>query len=221
MLFDAEHSPSTLPHLHAQLAALTGGGTASIVRVPGISLSAFKHYLDLGVAGLMVPNVASAEDAALAVSYTRYPPRGVRGIAGTVRATNYGRDGNYLATAEERISLIAQIESARGIDRVDAIARTDGVDAVFIGPNDLAADIGHLGEPRHPAVVAVVEEALRAIRSAGKSAGVLCGEPDCSRYVEAGATMVALGSDLGLMVRAADALAARLIPIFNQIAECP
>ena len=209
LLFDLEHTPNALPPLHAQLCALAASDTAAIVRVPQTELAGFKLLLDLGVAGLMVPNVHSAEQAAEAVSFTRYPPHGVRGIAGSVRAAGYGRDGSYLQTAGERTSLIVQVESTRAVADLERIAAVDGVDAVFVGPNDLAADMGLLGQPGHPEVVQVVEQCLRRIRQAGKPAGVLCAEADRPRYQAVGASLFALGSDLGLLVKTADALAQR------------
>ncbi|MEO7150323.1 MAG: aldolase/citrate lyase family protein [Burkholderiaceae bacterium] len=209
LIFDAEHTPGSLPLLHAQLVALAGSSTEAIVRVPEISLAAFKLYLDLGVTGLMVPNVDSAEQARTAVSYTRFPPEGRRGMAGSVRATDYGRHPGQLQQTIERVSVLIQVESRAGLDSVDEIAAVDGVDAVFLGPNDLAADLGHLGQPAHPQVVGLLKDALRRIRRAGKAAGVLCSEADAGTYAAAGASVLALGSDLGLLVRAADTLATR------------
>lgn len=212
LLFDFEHAPHSLPTLQGQLCALGGSRTAAIVRVPGVDLSVFKPLLDLGVEGLMVPNVHDAQIAEAAVRCLRYPPRGVRGVAGTVRATRYGRDAGYLSQSEERHSLIVQIESRAGVDNLESIAAVDGVDAVFVGPNDLASDLGLLDQPGHPKVVETVEACLERIRQAGKPAGVLCSEMESERYMNRGARMVALGSDLGLLVKAADALSLRQQP---------
>lgn len=206
LLFDGEHTPNAWPHLHAQLCALDRGATTSLVRVPGMDPATIKLLLDLGVGGLMVPNVQSEEQATRVVAMTRYPPNGTRGVAGTVRATDYGRDRGYLARATESFSLIVQVESVAGVRDARGIASVDGVDAVFFGPNDLAADMGLLGQPGHPDVTQAVIGALRDVRSAGKAAGILCAEGDVPRYAEAGATVFALGSDLGLMVNAADGL---------------
>lgn len=207
LLFDAEHTPNALPQLHAQLCALAASSTVPIVRLASLDLVAIKLLLDMGVAGLMVPNVQSAEEAAQAVRFTRYPPHGVRGVAGSVRATRYGRERDYLARAPESFSLILQVESAAAVKDAEGIAATPGVDAVFVGPNDLAADMGLLGQPGHPDVVQAVTDALRRIRQAGKTAGVLCTQADAPHYLQAGANLFALGSDLGLLVKAADALA--------------
>lgn len=212
LLFDGEHTPNSWPHLHAQLCALDRGATASMVRVPGMDAATIKLLLDLGVGGLMVPNVQSAAQAAQVVAMTRYPPHGTRGVAGTVRATDYGRRRGDLARATEAFSLLVQIESVAGIRAARSIASVDGIDAVFFGPNDLAADMGHLGQPGHPDVTQAVIDAMREVRSAGKAAGILCGEGDVPRFAQAGATVFALGSDLGLMVQAADALMHRCRP---------
>lgn len=210
LCFDVEHSPSTTPALHAQLAALHGSDTASVVRVAGLDLAAFKHYLDMGVDALMVPNVHTAAIASEAVRYTRYPSAGgVRGMGGTMRSTRYGRDKTYFAEAADNTCVVAQIESREGLHNLDAICAVDGVDLVFFGPTDLSADMGYLGQPGHPEVVAAIEAGIRRAQALGKPSGVLAGDPDCQRYIEAGATMVILGSDLGLMVRGADTLAGK------------
>jgi len=210
LCFDVEHSPSSTPALHAQLAAIAGSGTASVVRLTGLDLAAFKHYLDLGVDALMVPNIHTAEQARKAVQYTRYPPNGgVRGLGGTMRATRYGRDKDYFATAAENTCLLAQIESQEGLRNLDAICAVEGVDLLFFGPTDLSADMGYMGQPGHPEVVAAIEAGIRRAQALGKPSGILAGDPDCQRYIAAGATMVILGSDLGLMVRGADALAGK------------
>lgn len=209
LLFDNEHTPNALPQLHTQLCALASGDTAPIVRLASLDPVAIKLLLDLGVAGLMVPNVQTVQEAELAVRMTRYPPHGLRGVAGTVRATSYGRDSDYLSRAHESISLIVQLESSLAMAHAEHIAAIPGVDAVFIGPNDLAADMGLLGQPTHPEVRAAVADGLKRIQRTGKAAGVLCSEADASFYREAGASMLALGSDLGLLVKAADGLALR------------
>ncbi len=210
MCFDIEHSPSTAPLLHAQLAALAGTGVASVVRLTGIDLAAIKHYLDMGVDALMVPNVHTAELAREAIRYSRYPAAGgIRGLGGTMRCTRYGRDKGYYAAAAENTCMLIQIESREGLGNLDEICRVDGVDLIFFGPTDLSADMGFMGQPGHPEVVGAIEQGIRRANELGVAAGVLAGDPDCQRYIDAGATMVILGSDLGLMVRGADTLAAK------------
>lgn len=212
MALDVEHSPSSTPALHAQLAALAGGGMSTVVRVAGVELASFKQYLDLGVDALMVPNINTAEQAREAVRFSRYPAAGgIRGMGGTMRVTRYGRDKGYFAQAAENTCLLMQIESREGLGNLEAICGVDGVDLVFFGPTDLSADMGYMGQPGHPEVVGAIVEGIRRARAMGIPSGVLAGDPDCQRYIDAGATMVILGSDLGLMVRGADTLAAKYV----------
>lgn len=210
IMFDLEHSPQSMPHLHAQFAALATGHTAATVRVPILEPASFKQYLDLGAQALMVPNISNADEARAAVRYTRYPPAGgVRGLGGTMRATRYGRDKEYYARAAQETCLLAQIETREAMANLDAICRVEGVDMVFFGPTDLSADMGHMGQPNHPEVVEAIEQGIRRAVALGMPAGVLAGSPECERYVAAGATVVIVGSDLSLLVRTADALAAK------------
>lgn len=209
-IFDAEHTPTGVPILHMQLAAMAHTDTTPVVRVAANEMTAIKPVLDLGVQTIMVPGVDTAEDAARAVRFTRYPPAGVRGIGGSVRATGYGRNKQYAQTAGDEICVLVQAESAAALRNLDAICAVDGVDAVFFGPNDLAADCGYLGQPAHPQIVAMLEQGIRTVRRHGKVAGILAAEPLYERYVAAGARLIALGSEVGLMAQAADALAARV-----------
>lgn len=210
LCFDVEHSPSAVPAVHAQLAALGAAGTAAMVRVTGLDPVVFKHYLDLGAGALMVPNINTAEQARQAVRYARYPAAGgLRGVGGTMRVNRYGRDKTYFAQAADSTCLVLQVETREALRNLEAICAVDGVDLVFFGPADLAADMGFMGQPTHPEVVAAIEDGMRRARAAGVPSGVAAGEADCQRYVEAGARMVILGSDLALLVRAADTLAAK------------
>lgn len=211
LLFDGEHTPNSWPQLHAQLCALERSNTVSLVRIPGLDAAVVKLLLDMGVGGIMVPNVQSALQARQAVAMTRYPPEGVRGVAGTVRATDYGRNRAYLHQAPDAFSVILQVESAAGVNEAQRIAETPGVDAVFVGPNDLAADMGFLGQADHPQVMEATRHAIRQVHDAGKVAGVLCQESAVPFYRQAGATVFALGSDLGLLVKEADTLAKRFV----------
>jgi 4-hydroxy-2-oxoheptanedioate aldolase len=210
LCFDVEHSPSSVPAVHAQVAALGAAGTSSMVRLTGLDLTSIKHYLDLGVNALMVPNINSAEQAREAVRFTRYPAAGgLRGVGGTMRVNRYGRDKSYFAEAAQNTCLALQIETREALRNLDAICAVEGVDVVFFGPADLSADMGFTGQPGHPEVVAAIEDGIRRARARGVGAGVAAGDPDCQRYMEAGANMVLLGSDLALLVRTADALAAK------------
>jgi 4-hydroxy-2-oxoheptanedioate aldolase len=211
LLFDAEHTPTSLPILYSQVLTLAGSRTQALVRMPSQDPAMFKAVLDMGVDTVMVPNVRDAAEARAAVAAVRYPPQGIRGVGGSVRATGYGRDQAYYATAADRVCLLLQVESVEGLRNIEAICAVDGVDGIFFGPVDLATDLGHLAQPGHPEVVAAVLGGIRRARAAGKAAGILAGETQCRQYVDAGATMVCLGSDLGLLVRAADQLAKRWV----------
>ena len=152
---------------------------------------------------------ATVADAEAAVAAMRYPPRGVRGISTLTRATGFGRTPDYLARAEQELCLIVQIETRAGLDAIEAIAAVDGVDGLFIGPSDLSASLGHLGDPGHPDMVATIEDAIARIRAAGKPAGVLTLDPTTTRRAIAlGTDFIAIGTDLGLLARGADALRA-------------
>jgi 2-keto-3-deoxy-L-rhamnonate aldolase RhmA len=210
VVFDAEHSPTSVPIVHSQLTAIAHCKTASVVRIASHDPVAVKHYLDLGADALMVPNVETAEQARQVVRYTRYPPDGIRGIGGSVRATDYFRDAGYYAKANERSCLMAQIESPTGLQNLDAICAVDGIDVVFFGPNDFAAQSGLLGQPGHPDIVAAIEGGMRRVKELGKASGILCGEAQVPRYRNAGAQVIAVGSEVGLLVRGADDLAKRL-----------
>ncbi|CAM3857880.1 HpcH/HpaI aldolase family protein [Bordetella tumulicola] len=211
LMFDAEHTPTALPILYSQVLALASSRTACLVRMPGPDPVAFKPVLDMGIATVMVPNIRNAKEAAQAVRAVQYPPRGIRGVGGSVRATRYGRDADYYAQSAEQICLLLQIESAEGLSNIEAIAAVEGVDGLFIGPVDLATDLGHLAQATHPAVIQACLDGVRRIRATGKAAGILAGESQAQAYLDAGATMVCLGSDLGLLTKAADALAAHWI----------
>jgi 2-keto-3-deoxy-L-rhamnonate aldolase RhmA len=165
--------------------------------------------LDAGAANIMVPNVRNAQEARDAVAFTRFAPEGLRGVAGSTRAGNYGRYKDYMARANDEIGLVLQIESQEALDNLDAICRVPGVDAVFIGPSDLAASLGYRGQAGHPVVQAAIAQAFKTANAAGKAAGVLAGDGKADHYFEGGATMVGVGIDLYLMMAGADAVAAK------------
>jgi 4-hydroxy-2-oxoheptanedioate aldolase len=143
----------------------------------------------------------------------RYPPAGIRGVAAATRAGRYGRVSNYLKTADTEICLLVQVETRAALKELEAIARVDGVDGVFIGPSDLAASLGHIGNPAHPDVQAALEDAVKRLKAVGKAAGILTlSEEEARRYIGWGYTFVAVGSDIGLLSRGADALAKKFKP---------
>ncbi|MCO6188495.1 4-hydroxy-2-oxoheptanedioate aldolase [Rhizobium sp. L1K21] len=204
LLLDAEHAPNDLPLLISQLRAMNGSHSHPIIRPPIGETWIVKQLLDIGAQTLLIPMVESAEMAQAMVKAMRYPPEGVRGVgAALARASRYNSIPDYLQTANDEVCLLLQIESRVGLAALDAIASTEGVDGVFIGPADLAADMGHLGKPGHPEVQAAVEDALKRIQGHGKAAGILIGDLGLARrYVELGATFVGIGNDVTLFANA-------------------
>jgi 4-hydroxy-2-oxoheptanedioate aldolase len=180
-----------------------------VVRPPVADVGLIKQYLDIGVQTLLLPMIDDAEQAAEMVRATRYPPDGVRGVgAGLARAARWGRAADYLKRAGNEICLLLQVESRAGIANAEAIAAVPGVDGVFIGPSDLAAAFGHIGQTTHPEVVAAIENGIAAVRRQGKAAGILAvDEPVARRYLELGCGFVAVGTDVSLLARNAERLA--------------
>jgi 4-hydroxy-2-oxoheptanedioate aldolase len=154
--------------------------------------------------------VSTADEARAAVSFTRYPPKGVRGVAGTTRATRFGRIKDYARRAHEEICLLVQVETQGALDNIEAICALEGVDGVFVGPADLHASLGHPGEIANPKVKPLIDEAIRRIRKSGKAPGILTpNEEDARRWLDCGALFVAVGADVGILARGAEALAAK------------
>ena len=210
ILLDTEHSPNELPGVLAQLQALKGGTASAIVRPAWNDPVLFKRLLDIGAQSLLVPFVQNAQEAEKAVAATRYPPAGIRGITGSGRASRYGRVKDYLKKADDEICLIVQVETGEALANLEAIAEVEGVDGVFIGPADLAASLGHIGNSAHDSVQRAIEDAANRLKAIGKPAGILTvNEEEARRYIDWGFTFVAVGIDLGLLTRAADALAKR------------
>ncbi|MGA8707370.1 MAG: aldolase/citrate lyase family protein [Steroidobacteraceae bacterium] len=208
IVLDTEHAPNELPDLVRQLQAMARGSATPVVRAAWNDTVLIKRILDLGAQSILLPYVQSAEEAARAVAAVRYPPRGVRGVSAGSRASNYGRISNYLQHADEQICLLLQVETRAGLEQLEAIARVDGVDGVFIGPADLAASLGHLGDPQHPEIQRALEDAGRLLSRLKRPAGILATlETDARRYMHWGYNFVAVGIDTGLLTRSADALA--------------
>lgn len=214
LLIDAEHSPNGLESVLAQLQAVAPYPVAPLVRAPIGDTVIIKQLLDLGAKNLLVPMVNSAEEAAELVRAMRYPPLGVRGVgAALARSARWNRVDDYLARAHELVSLFVQIETASAVENVAAIAAVDGVDGIFVGPSDLAASMGVLGQQEHPDVVAAVEHCIRVAAELGKPVGVNAFAPAVAdRYLAAGADFVSVGADVALLARSSEALAARYIP---------
>jgi 4-hydroxy-2-oxoheptanedioate aldolase len=210
ILLDTEHSPNEIPDLVAQLQAVQRGTATPIVRPAWNDMVLIKRVLDIGPQTILVPYVQNVEEAKRAVTATRYPPKGMRGVAGGARASRYGRVTDYLKKADAEICLLVQVETVSAMAKLDEIAAVEGVDGVFIGPSDLSASFGHIGNPAHPEVQKAIQDAAIRIRKAGKAPGILTGnEEEARRYIEWGYLFVAVGVDTGLLVRHADALAKR------------
>jgi len=210
LLIDTEHSPNDLESVLAQLQAAAPYPTHPIVRVPWNDMVTIKRYLDIGTQTLLIPFVQNAEEAREAVAATRYPPAGVRGVAGTTRATRFGRIKGYPQRANEEVCVLVQVETQQALDEIEAICAVDGVDGVFIGPADLHASLGFLGETANAAVLPKIEDAITRIRNGRKAAGILTPDEKLARrYLELGARFVAVGADVGILARGADALAAK------------
>jgi len=210
ILIDTEHAPNELPMVLSQLQAMVGGTAAPVVRPAWNDLVLIKRLLDVGVQNLLVPYVQTVVEARAAVGAVRYPPEGVRGVAVLHRANRFGRVRDYSSRANEEICLILQLESRVALQNLDAIAAVEGVDGLFIGPSDLAAALGHLGDNGHAEVRAAIEDAVGRIRKTGKAPGILASvEADARHWLAQGCTVVAVGSDLGLLARPSEDLAAK------------
>lgn len=209
LLIDGEHAPNDIRSISAQLAVL--GGEGAVVRLRDDDPAGIKQALDIGAQTLLIPMIEDAGQAERAYRATRYPPEGFRGVGSALaRASGFGAVPDYLTTANEQVCLILQVESAAGLRALDEILAVAGVDGVFIGPSDLAADMGYLGQPGHPEVRAAVLDALTRIRAAGRAAGVLTTDPgsieDCKA---AGANFVGVGIDVTILAGALRDLARR------------
>jgi 4-hydroxy-2-oxoheptanedioate aldolase len=210
ILLDTEHSPNDLESVISQLQAAAPYPTHPVVRVAWNDMVLIKRYLDIGAQSLLIPYVENAEEARAAVAATRYPPTGVRGVAGTTRASRFGRIKNYAKTAQQEMCVLLQVETEGALKNIEAICAIDGVDGVFIGPADLHASLGYTGETGNPAVVPMIEDAIRRIRKAGKAPGVLTSvEAEVKRYIAAGCLFTAVGSDVGLLARGSEQLLAK------------
>jgi 4-hydroxy-2-oxoheptanedioate aldolase len=210
LLIDMEHSPNGLESVLAQLQAVAAYPVTPVVRVPIGDVVTLKQVLDLGAQNILVPMVSSADEAREVVEAVRYPPRGRRGVGSALaRSGRWNRVDDYLANADAHVSLFVQIETADGVEAAARIAEVDGVDGVFVGPSDLAASMGLLGQQTHPDVAAAVRRTFAAVRAAGKAVGVNAFDPAVARaYLDAGATFVLVDADVALLARGSERLAA-------------
>ena len=208
IMFDTEHSPMELADLYGFLQATAGSPTRAALRLAWNDRVLIKRALDLGAQTIMVPFVQTADEAREAALSCAYPPAGLRGVAGGTRASRYGRDKTYLQSARDGICLIVQVETGEALDRLEQIATVPGVDAVFLGPSDLAASMGHIGNPSHPNVQDALHRAAQRLAALGVPSGILAvTEEDAKRYRDWGFSFVAAGVDTGLLAAAIDRLA--------------
>ena len=211
LLIDTEHSPGGVETTLAQLQAVAAYPVSPIVRPAANDPVLIKKVLDIGAQTLLVPFVQTPEEAAAAVAAMRYAPAGIRGVAGTTRATRFGRVKDYFKKAHEDLCLLVQVETREAMAQLEAIAAVEGVDGVFIGPNDLAASLGHVGNMAHPEVVASVEDGMRRLAAIGKPSGVYASPDFARRCLELGCRFAAVGGDASLLVKGTDSLAAQFI----------
>lgn len=216
LLLDTEHTPADVPLVLQQLQAVAAEPlhrAHPVVRAAWNDPVLIKRILDIGAQTLLLPFVQNADEARAAVAAMRYAPRGIRGMGGTMRASHYGRDVDYVRDAESELCLLVQVETAEALAQLEAIAAVDGVDGIFIGPADLSASMGHPGNANHPEVRAAIDDAVRRIRAAGKAPGILMVDEARARECLAlGAQFVAVGMDMILLRNAADGLAAAFRP---------
>ena len=208
-LVDMEHSPNDYQSVLGQLQAYAASDTTAIVRVEWNDTVAVKRLLDLGAPGILFPMIQSVEEAEQAIAATRYPPRGVRGVAGATRATKFGRITDYVARVENETTVLLQLETLAAVEQAEAIATVDGVNGIFFGPGDIAADIGKVGKPMDPEVWALIKPAAQKLIARGIPVGTLVLDPAfASELLNEGFTFVACGTDASLLAKASDHLLA-------------
>lgn len=207
ILLDGEHAPNDIQTFIPQLMALKESRSIPVVRPPVNDPIVIKRLLDIGFYNLIVPFVENRQQAEQAVASTRYPPEGIRGVSVGHRNNGYGSIPNYFRDINDNISVVVQIESRDGLDNLDEILTVNGVDGIFVGPSDLAAALGHLGNPNHPDVQDAIKVIFSKTQAQGKTIGILAPVPDdAQRYIRWGANLVAVGSDLGVFKNATQAL---------------
>ncbi|SEC96846.1 MULTISPECIES: aldolase/citrate lyase family protein [unclassified Beijerinckia] len=210
LLLDTEHSPGDPLTVLAQLQALAAYPVSPVVRPASNDPVLIKRFLDIGAQTLLIPYVQNATEAAQAVAAMRYAPEGIRGVSALTRATRFGRVANYGTLAENELCLIVQVETREALDNLEDIAAVDGVDGVFIGPADLAASLGHIGNSGHATVMSAVEDGIKTLKACGKPSGILTGNPEhAARFIEMGTSFTAVGVDVGILAQATEALARR------------
>lgn len=210
LLVDGEHGPNDLRSMLAVLQAVAPYSSHPVVRISHGDPALIKQVLEIGATTLLVPMVDSAAQALVLARAMHYPPAGIRGVgSGLARSSRWSAYPQYLHEANECVSLLVQVETVTGLAQLDAIASVEGVDGVFIGPADLAASMGFLGQPGHPEVRSAIEDAISRVLAAGKAPGILATDASLARhYIQLGARFVAVGVDATMLARATRALAA-------------
>ena len=205
LLLDLEHGNASLADLRGMLIACRGSSAAPIVRIRSVDADTTKFVMDSGAAGIMFPFVSSAEEARRAVQFMKYPPQGTRGVAGIIRATNYGRDWKqYFSEANSNSLVVVQIETAQAVEAADAIAAVEGVDVLFVGPLDLSVNLGCPGDFTPPHFVDALKKVIAACEKHGKTAGILSRPPLVKQHKELGFRFLALGSDTAALISGLD-----------------
>ena len=208
LMFDTEHSPGDPITVLAQLQAAAPYPVSCVVRPAANDTVLIKRFLDIGAQTLLIPFVQDEEEAAAAVAAMRYPPDGVRGVSSVSRATGFGRVADYGRKAAAELCLLVQVETVEAVERLEKIAAVPGVDGIFIGPGDLGASMGYVGQPGHPAVKAMIEDIIRRLAACGMPSGILT--PDtafAARCIELGTSFTAVGMDAAILARGTEALA--------------
>jgi 2-dehydro-3-deoxyglucarate aldolase/4-hydroxy-2-oxoheptanedioate aldolase len=201
LVVDMEHTPLETQQMIDMLRAISGTSASAVVRLPWNDMVMIKRALDGGAQSILMPFVQDAEEARRAVAYTRYPPHGVRGVAGMHRGNRYGTVPDYFRTGDQELCVMVQIETATALARLPEIAAVPGIDSIFIGPADLSASMGHVGDIGHAEVQDALRDAAQASRKAGKPVGIIGANPDLvAKYVEYGYNWIAIGSDMSFMM---------------------
>lgn len=204
LMFDSEHAAVEVASMQPLFQAAAAGQSAIVARPAWNDKVLIKKMLDIGAQTLLIPFVQSAAEAEAAVRATRFPPEGIRGVAGATRASRFGLAPGYLKGANDQICVLVQIETAEGLDRIEEIAAVDGIDGVFIGPSDLSASLGHLGKPGAKPVQAALRTAADRILAAGGAPGILATSAEAAtEYLAWGYRFVAVSSDIGVLLKGA------------------
>ena len=209
VMLDMEHAPSDMKSMLGQLQAFSGSETTAMVRPDWNDAVKLKRLMDLGAPGLLFPMVQTPDEARAAVAACRYPPRGVRGVAGLNRANRFGRVEDYYAEVENQTAVLIQLETRAAVENAAGFAEVEGIDGIFFGPADIGADMGHLGQTMHPEIWDLIRPAAKLLMDKGIPVGTLVTDPDfAAELLNEGFTFVACGTDVGLLARGADSLRA-------------